>query len=97
MIAHPLTIDGVVYETHRVARPIKLKDQGGEIVQIPVTLPNRVASLYLAMKGGWNLRVLNGLTTAPILLEDGSIVARNGYDAHTGLWCDSVEHPLSPL
>jgi hypothetical protein len=99
MIARQLTVESVVHEAHRIARPIKLKEsKDGMIVEVPVTLPDRVARLYLDMQGEWNLRVLNGVTTAPILGSDGSILGRNGYDRDTGLWCDAVEiAPMPPM
>lgn len=98
MGARPLTVESVVHEAHRVGRPIKLvENKDGTIEEVPVTLPDRVARLYLDMKGEWNLRVLNGVTTAPILAADGSILGRYGYDKGTGSWCDSVETPLCPL
>jgi hypothetical protein len=98
MKAQPLTVESVVHEAHRVGRPIKLveNNEDGMIVELPVTLPDRVARLYLDMKGEWDLPVLNGVTTAPILAADGSILGRNGYDKGTGLWCDAVEIPPMP-
>ncbi len=99
MFARQLTVEGVVHEAHRVARPVKLKvNKDGSIVETPVTLPNRVARLYLDMMSEWNLRVLNGVTTAPILSGDGTIVGRHGYDQGLGLWCDGVETaPMPPM
>ena len=99
MSARPLTVESVVHEAHRVGRPIKLvENKDGMIMEVPVTLPDRVARLYLDMEGEWNLRVLNGITTAPILGADGSIFGRNGYDRGTGLWCDAVEiAPMTPM
>src|SRR5262249_17050979 len=42
---------------------------------------------YLAMPEEWRLRPLRGITTAPILHDDGSIRWERGYDAATGLLC----------
>lgn len=97
MVARQLTVEGVVHEAHRVAYPVKQRmNADGSILEVPVTLPNRVARLYLDMRGDWNLRVLNGITTAPILSSDGSVLGRHGYDEGTGLWCDAVETPPMP-
>jgi hypothetical protein len=97
MIAQQLTIESVIHETHRVARPMKLRmNEDGSVVEVPVTLPNRVARLYLDPMGEWNLRVLNGITTAPILSGNGSVVGQDGYDKGTGLWCDGVDIPYGP-
>jgi hypothetical protein len=78
-----LTPDRVVIEAHALARPV-----AGDV---PVTLPHRAARLYLALDE-WGLRPLNGLTTAPLLFQDGSLRLAEGYDAQTGLWCASVPH-----
>jgi hypothetical protein len=43
--AIPMTVNQVVFETHQVSRPVKEKDRN----MIPVTLPDRVAKLYLDM------------------------------------------------
>jgi hypothetical protein len=45
--------------------------------------------MYLEM-GDWNLPPLTGVTTAPLLAEDGAVLARDGYDQGTGLWCAKV-------
>jgi putative DNA primase/helicase len=96
LVVRSLTVESVVHEAHRVARPVKLQVTETGIEMIPVTLPDRVARLYLDMKGEWRLRALNGVTTAPILSNDGSVLGRNGYDEGTGLWCDAVETPPMP-
>jgi hypothetical protein len=57
---------------------------GGNL--IPVTLPDRVAQMYLDMFGEWNLLPLAGISTAPLLSPDGGIRTADGYDPGTGLW-----------
>ena len=74
-------------EAHRVCRPVKLEQDG---TKKPVTLPDRLATLYLDMRGDWQLPALDGITTGPILAEDGSIIDRDGYDRETRLWCVRV-------
>jgi putative DNA primase/helicase len=86
MRAVPLTANNVVIEAHDLCQPVKI-DRQGELVA--VTLPERVARMYLDI-GEWNLRVLAGITTAPVLAADGSIRDVEGYDAETGLWCCKV-------
>src|SRR5689334_13152693 len=66
--AAALTRHNVVMEAHRLCRPVRLK--GSEI--IAVTLPDRVAQMYLDMNGEWKLPPLTGVTTAPLLSDDGS-------------------------
>jgi hypothetical protein len=78
-----------------LSRPVR--PQGDDFV--PVTLPNRVARMYLDLSGEWALPPLTGISTAPILTPDGTIRTAEGYDQATGLWCASVqalqilEHP----
>ena len=49
--AIPLTRHNVVMEAHRLCQPVK-EDKGAHI---PVTLPDRVAQMYLDMVGEWSL------------------------------------------
>jgi hypothetical protein len=85
--AIPLTRHNVVMETHRLCQPMH-QDSRGKL--IPVTLPDRVAQMYLDMVGDWQLSPLAGISTAPLLSEDGSARTADGYDPGTGLWCRSV-------
>jgi hypothetical protein len=39
------------------------------------------------MIGEWELPSLTGVSTAPLLSEDGSIRSADGYDLTAGLWC----------
>lgn len=82
-IAERLTVNRAVVEAHDVCRPVKA--EGDTLV--PVTLPNRVARMYLDMSGEWSLPPLTGITTAPALAEDGAVRTAEGYDRSTGLWC----------
>jgi hypothetical protein len=80
--ASPLTTHGVVRAAHQFCRPIK----DGE----NATLPDRVAALYLDMAGEWKLPPLVVISTAPILLNDGSIRSVEGYDPGTGIYCCNI-------
>ena len=83
----PLTADQIVLEVHRLCQPVKIARDGR---RVPTTLPTRIARMYLAMSGEWNLPPLAGITTAPVLASDGSIHAVDGYDPRTRLWCANV-------
>ncbi len=52
----------------------------------PVDCPAKIANLYLARAGQWQLPALTGIVSAPILLDDGSILDRPGFDLATGLY-----------
>ena len=90
-----LTANRIVMETHRLCRPVKLDSDE----PIPVTLPDRVARMYLEMSGEWKLPPLAGICTTPLLAADGAVRTAEGYDHLTCLWCSSVptlripEHP----
>ena len=48
----PLTKHNVVIEAHRLCQPVKVNSDGEHV---PVTLPDRVAQMYLDMSGEWEL------------------------------------------
>jgi hypothetical protein len=64
-----LTRHNVVMEAHRLCRPVKLTPD----CKKDVTLPDRIAGMYLDMHGEWKLPPLDGISTAPLLSADGSI------------------------
>lgn len=91
LVATPLDLAAVVNEAHAVARPWTwFKGRGNELERQDVTLSDRVARLYLALRGAWQLRPLDGITSAPLLAKDGTIRAAEGYDPHTRLWCENI-------
>lgn len=91
LAASPLDLAGVVNECHAVARPwTHSNTRDGELVRRDVTLPDRVARLYLDRRGAWQLRPLDGIASAPLLAEDGSARAAEGYDAGARLWCERI-------
>jgi hypothetical protein len=83
----PMIPDAVVNEAHHLSRPVKMEHNPR-----PVTLPHRVARLYLALDD-WGLRPLKGITTAPLLSIDGSMRIAEGYDGPTAMWCCRVPGP----
>src|SRR5262249_9236587 len=92
--AVPLTKHNVVIQAHRLCQPVKV-DADGE--HVPVTLPDRVAQMYLDMSGEWHLPPLAGVSTAPLLSADGSVRVADGYDPATGLWCCGVPRLRLPV
>lgn len=74
---------------HELARPVKLiKEKNGEKI-VPLTLPNRVAELYLALPKQ-DLTHLKGVTGAPLVADDGSIRSVQDYDTSTRLYCANI-------
>jgi hypothetical protein len=91
MVAEPLTLHGVVTEAHSVCRPWQWRRVGrGALERVDVTLPERVAKLYLDRRGRWGLRPLDGVAPAPLLSEDGGMRVADGYDPATRLWCERM-------
>jgi len=100
-VVEPLTVSGAVTEAHRIARPWRwVRNRGsGAMERADITLPERVAKLYLDDRASWGLRPLDGITSAPLLHPDGTIRAAEGYDAASRLWCEAVpavDVPASP-
>lgn len=86
-----MTKDDVVIEAHKLCQPMKITVHGLK----KVTLPDRVAGMCLrSMRTG--LAALDGITTAPILSDVGSIRSADGYDARTRLWCSDIPTPNLP-
>jgi hypothetical protein len=88
-----LNADGVVLEAHDVCRPVVVRS---EVVREFITLPNRVARLFLNANGRRGLQPLRGICAAPLLSEGGSIRCEAGYDRTTGFWCVGVDLPPLP-
>jgi hypothetical protein len=68
---------------------ILLTDRTPNGVAISAGLPRPMAAMYLAYRD-WGLPPLNGITTTPLLSDDGSIRGARGYDAETGLFCEGA-------
>ena len=77
----PLSCNEIIIAAHKVCQPVKPNPRR------EVTLPDKVAELYLAMPDEWRLRELAGVTTGPILHADGSIRTAPGYDDETRCLC----------
>ena len=85
-IARQLTYNNVIVETHRSCQPVELAADGTEVA---ITLPDAVARMLLDL-GEWGLPALAGVTTAPLLAADGSILVSAGYDSAHAMWCEPV-------
>lgn len=85
-VARRLTYNNVIFETHRYCQPIMYDAKGNRKA---ITLPSAVAQMLLDL-GEWGLPPLAGVTTAPLLAPDGSILIHAGYDAAHAMWCEPV-------
>ena len=86
----PLTVDTVTNEAHEVCRPFHLTGTPDEPERDYITLPVRVATLYLDRRDRLGLRPLDGIACSPLLHDDGSIRTAEGYDDQTRLWCERM-------
>ena len=50
-----------------------------------VDCPPKISAFYLSRTGAWQVPVLKGIISAPILRKDGTILAQPGYDEKSGL------------
>ena len=87
------TADLVRTAAHDLCQPVK-EIKGKWIHQ---TLSKDLAQLYLyGLVGEWGLKIFRGITTAPILKDDGTVRVARGYDAETGLWCHNIPNLKLP-
>jgi hypothetical protein len=90
MIVEAMTPDMVILQTHMVCRPRKKKRlRDGSIVEVDAGFPPSIAKMYLGWRG-WRLRPLNGIASSPLQTGDGTIRSTAGYDANSGMWCESI-------
>ena len=83
--------EGLIRLTHTLCRPFEKKErQNGSIEDVNCVLPTSHAKMFLEWHGSWELRPLNGIASAPLLAEDGSISSGEGYDDDSGLWRENV-------
>jgi hypothetical protein len=90
-VAQLMSPDGIVLMAHRVSRPGVLRaKRDGSSYMANARLPRSSAQMYFECRGEWQLPPLNGIATAPLLREDGTINNANGYDVPSGMWCERV-------
>jgi hypothetical protein len=86
--AQELTVASVRTLAHEICQPVT---QGDKNELFDTTLSEDLAGLYLfGLEGRWGLKTFRGITTAPVLGEDGTIRAPQGYDAESGLFCHQI-------
>jgi hypothetical protein len=90
-VIEPLLPYAAAAEAYRICRPVTIeKDKAGAYVITPTPIPEDVMKLAMAEPDRWGLRPLSGITSAPVLREGGEILAIDGYDPMTKLWCHDV-------
>jgi hypothetical protein len=89
-VAQVMTPDALVLLAHVVCRPYVLKEKKDDTLEVDARLPRSFSVMYLDWRGEWRLPPLNGIATAPLLQDDGTISRAEGYDLASGMWCESV-------
>jgi hypothetical protein len=83
-----VTVEAICVKAHEISMPVKI---GKDDKHHPAALPRTIGALYLyGLEGQWGLKPFRGITTAPILDNDGGIRVADGYDDTTGLWCHNI-------
>jgi hypothetical protein len=90
-VAQVMTADALVLTAHTTCRPYVVKaKKDGTFYEADARLPRSLAVMYLDWRGEWRLPALNGIATAPLLQDDGTIKSSEGYDPASGMWWESV-------
>ena len=90
-VAQVMTPEVLVMTVHSVCRPYVLKEKkDGTIYEKNARLPRNLGVMYLEWRGAWKLPPLNGIASAPMLSDDGTIHSAEGYDPETGMWRENV-------
>ncbi len=82
-VASRLTADNVVVLTHQASRPYSMKNTQDGLQEVDTRLLKSYANMYIDWAGEWHLPPLAGITSAPIIRRDGTIVSNTGYDTET--------------
>jgi hypothetical protein len=90
MVAQVMSPDGLVLLAHEDCRPFAVKVKQDGIHEVDVRLPRCFGTMYLDWRGEWRLPPLNGIASAPLLREDGSIHCAEGYDPLSGMYLEKV-------
>jgi hypothetical protein len=86
LIARELKANNVIVEAHWHCQPVKFSKDGEKK---EITLPTPVAQMLLDLHE-WDLPPLAGITTAPLLHADGSVLISRGYTRQHAMWCEPV-------
>jgi hypothetical protein len=90
-VAQVMTPDALVLIAHAVCRPYVLKAKpDGTVSEVNARLPRSFAVMYLDWRGEWRLAPLNGIASAPLLQDDGTVNSDEGHDPVSGMWCENL-------
>jgi hypothetical protein len=87
--AHVMTPSALVMAAHDACRPFVARHGEDGFEEVDAALPHPFAVMYQDYRD-WRLMPLNGVASAPLLGDDGSIRTVEGYDRATGMWCENM-------
>lgn len=93
---HELEVSRVADLASRAAEFVRTDEKKGTVLQL---VPEPVARWLHARRQHPGVRVLSAVTTAPIFLENGSILQDRGYNADAAVWLEpgvAVDVPDEP-
>ncbi len=97
VVVQVVTPDVLKLLAHAACQPYRVKSKNdGSIEEVDIPLGRPYASMYLEWRGEWRLPLLNGIASAPVLRDDGTIGCDPGYDKASGLWLENIP-PLGQL
>ena len=81
-------------------RLVSFQKMDEKLKPLAVDCPTKIAEFYLSRTGSKRLPVLTSVISAPLLLDDGTVVDQPGYHVSTGLYfvsdVDWLEVPKAP-
>jgi hypothetical protein len=84
------TVHSITYAVHSLVQPYVVKeDSDGDPYDRRIALPERPAAMYLALPEMRDLPAVAGVTTAPLLRENGDIVTAAGHDPVSKMYVDN--------
>ena len=97
-VAQPLHYMGLIPIVHQLCRPVtwqkqtnaEIKDGDGKPKLKNAPLHQNLAKMYLAKTTPWDLPKLSGISSAPVLREDGTILSTEGYDPTSGIFFENL-------
>ena len=89
-VAQMMTPDALVSEGASGLSALCAERRGTAGWRSNARLPRSFAVMYLEWRGEWRLPALNGIASAPLLQDDGTINSTEGYDPASGMWCENV-------
>ena len=87
--------DRVALELARIITYFKFDARVGDYV--PKSPPDKIVKGVIAKAGQYTLPVLRGIVNNPLMLSDGSIIQREGYNEGSGYYLDFRGTTFSPI